>query len=228
MPLFAERGPLPDDAEAVAAVEPVKSKRAYHQPSRDLRLWVVDYALLRHLQGWDNRMIADHLAAWLPDVFQPWLSMRTLRRWLDENKKEGREPRDAVDAIIPILREVRPRWRGRRPGLRVCDAAHLQQSGRATRHDAQIRPQMDLPLPPLRRLQVSRRVRRDQENDGSQAVGHARGQASIALDVLRDGVQRAPILHREHGRDGSEAPGPGAAWLGETEAGRTGALHWRR
>ena len=69
-------------------MEPVKPKRAYHQPSRDLRLWVVDYALLRHLQGWDNRMITDHLAAWLPDVFQPWLSMRTLRRWLDENKKE--------------------------------------------------------------------------------------------------------------------------------------------
>ena len=101
---FAERGPLPDDAEAVAAVEPAKSKRAYHQPSRDLRLWVVDCALLRHLQGWDNRMIADHLAAWLPDVSRPWLSMRTLRRWLDENKKEGRESRDAVDAIIPILR----------------------------------------------------------------------------------------------------------------------------
>ena len=105
MPLFAERCPLPDDAEAVAAVEPAKSKRAYHQLSRDLRLWVLDCALLRHLQGWDNRMIADHLAAWLPDVFRPWLSMRTLRRWLDENKKEGREPRDAVDAIIPILRE---------------------------------------------------------------------------------------------------------------------------
>ena len=50
-------------------------------------------------------MIADHLAAWLPDVFQPWLSTRTLRRWLDENEKEGREPRDAVDAIMPILRE---------------------------------------------------------------------------------------------------------------------------
>ena len=54
MPPFAERGPLPDDAEAVAAVEPAKSKRAYHQPSRDLWLWVVDYALLRHLQGWDR------------------------------------------------------------------------------------------------------------------------------------------------------------------------------
>ena len=68
-------------------------------------LWVVDYALLRHLQGWDNRMIADHLAAWLPDVFRPWLSTRTLRSWLDENKKEGREPRDACAAIIPTLRE---------------------------------------------------------------------------------------------------------------------------
>ena len=31
-------------ARLVAAVEPAKSKRAYHQPSRDLRLWVVDYA----------------------------------------------------------------------------------------------------------------------------------------------------------------------------------------
>ena len=105
MSLFGERSAPTDGAEAVAAVEPVRSKRAYHQPSRDLRLWVVDYALLRHLQGWDNRVIADYLAAWLPDVFQPWPSMRTLRRWLDENKKEGREPRDACAANIPILRE---------------------------------------------------------------------------------------------------------------------------
>ena len=90
------------------------------------------------------------------------------------------------------------------------------------------RPQMDLPPPPLRRLQVSRRVRRGQEDDGSQTGGHARGQAPIALDVLRDGVRCAPFLHHEHGRDGSEAPGPWAAWLGETEAGRTGSLHWRR
>ena len=103
--LFVGRSAPTKGAEAAAAVEPAKSKWAYHQPSRDLRLWVVDYALLRHVQGWDNRMIADHLAAWLPDVFRPWLSTRTLRRWLDENKKEGREPRDAVDAIMPILRE---------------------------------------------------------------------------------------------------------------------------
>ena len=87
------------------SLEPAKPKRAYHQPSRDLRKWVVAGALPRHLHGWDNKTIADHLAAWLPHVFQLWLSMRTLRRWLDENKKEGREPRDAVDAIIPILRE---------------------------------------------------------------------------------------------------------------------------
>ena len=50
-------------------------------------------------------MIADHLAAWLPDVVQPWLSTRTLRRWLDDNKKEGREPRDACDVLTPVLRE---------------------------------------------------------------------------------------------------------------------------
>ena len=125
-------------------------------------------------------------------------------------------------------REVRPCWRGRRPGLRICDAAHLQPSGRPTWHGTQIQQALDLPLPPLRRLQVSCRVRRDQKNDGLQAVGHARGQASIALDVLRDGVQCAPILHREHGRDGREALGPGAPRLGETEAGRTGALHRRR
>ena len=47
-------------------VEPVKPKRAYHQPSRELRIWVVDYALLN---------------------------------------KEGREPRDVCDVLIPILRE---------------------------------------------------------------------------------------------------------------------------
>ena len=52
MSLFGGRCAPTDGAEAVAAVEPAKSKRAYHQPSRDLRLWVVDYALRRHLQGW--------------------------------------------------------------------------------------------------------------------------------------------------------------------------------
>ena len=30
---------------------------------------------------------------------------RTLPRWLDENKKEGRDPRDAYDVLEPILRE---------------------------------------------------------------------------------------------------------------------------
>ena len=66
---------------------------------------MVDDALLPHLQGWDKKTIAAHLAAWLPHVFRPWLSTRTLRRWLEENKKEGREPRDACDVLIPILRE---------------------------------------------------------------------------------------------------------------------------
>ena len=32
------------------------------------------------------------------------------------------------------------------------------------------------------------------------------------------------ILHHQHGRDGSEALGLGAPWLGETEARRTGAI----
>ena len=40
-------------------------------------------------------------------------------------------------------REVRPCWRGRRPGLRVCDAAHLQPSGRPTWHGTQIRQAVD-------------------------------------------------------------------------------------
>ena len=228
MSLFAERSAPTDGAEAVAAAAPVKTKRAYHQPSRDLRLWVVDYALLRHLQGWDNRMIADHLAAWLPDVFRPWLSVRTLRRWLDENKKEGREPRDAVDAIMPILREKCDRVG--EAGVPVSASVMQPIFNRVAEQHGMTRRfgiALDPPLPPLRRLQVSRRVRRDQEDDGSQAGGHARGQAPIALDVLRDGVRSAPFLHHEHGRDGREALGPGAPRLGETEAGRTGALHRR-
>ena len=77
-------------------VEPVKPKRAYHQPSRELRSWVVEYALLN---------------------------------------KEGREPRYACDVLIPILRQKCGR----------VDAVHLQQSGRATWHDTQIRHTMDPP-----------------------------------------------------------------------------------
>ena len=75
--------------------------------------------------------------------------------------------------------------------------------------------QIHPPFLPLHRLQVSRRIRRDQEDDGPQAAGHAHGQAPIALDVPRDGVQSAPFLHHQHGRDCSEAFGPGAPWLGE-------------
>ena len=41
----------------------LKPKRAYHQSSRELRDWVVDYALLR--------------------------PTRTQRRWLEENKRKG-------------------------------------------------------------------------------------------------------------------------------------------
>ena len=82
-------------------------------------------------------------------------------------------------------REVRPCWRDRRPDIRVCDAAHLQQSGRATRHDTQIQHQMDPPFSP----------------HGPQAGGQEGGQASIALNVLRDGVRSAPLLHHQHGRD---------------------------
>ena len=69
---------------------------------------------------------------------------------------------------------------------------------------------MDPPFPSLRGLQVSGRVRRDQEDDGPQVAGHARGQAPIAPDVPRDGVQSAPLLHHQRGRDGHEALGLGA------------------
>ena len=74
--------------------------------------------------------------------------------------------------------------------FRVCDAAPLRQSGGATLHETQIWRSMHPPFHPLRRLQVSRRIRRDQESDGPQAGGHARGQAPIALGVLRDGRVR--------------------------------------
>ena len=53
---------------------------------------------------------------------------------------------------------------------------------------------MDPPLPPLRGLHVSLRVRRDQEDDGPQAGGHARGQAPIALGVCKRTAVELPIL----------------------------------
>ena len=102
---MAPLGGLSDGAEAVAAVELVRSKRAYQKPSRELRNWVVDYALLRLLQGWDHQTIAQLLSAWLPHMFSPWLSTRTVRRWLQDKNYEGHQPRDACDVLIPILRE---------------------------------------------------------------------------------------------------------------------------
>ena len=53
---------------------------------------------------------------------------------------------------------------------RVAGASSLQPSGRAAWHDTQIRHTLDPPLPPLRGLQVSRRVRRAQEDDGPKLV----------------------------------------------------------
>ena len=138
--LFAVRDTPPDGAEVVAAVEPARPKRAYHQPSRDLRLWVEDYALLR--------------------------PTRTLQRWLDDNKKEGREPRDACDSIIPILREECDRVGEAGVPTSVCVMQPIFKSGRATWHDTQIRQAVDPPLPPLRGLQVSRRVWRWRDQAG--------------------------------------------------------------
>ena len=63
MSLFGERSVSSDGSDTVATLELVKPEWAYHQPSRELRNWVVDYALLRLLQGWDNKTITDHLAA---------------------------------------------------------------------------------------------------------------------------------------------------------------------
>ena len=180
MSLLGERSAPSDGAETVATPKLAKPKRAYLQPSLDLRNWVVDYVLQRHLQGWDNKTIAE---------------------------------RDACDVLVPTLREKCDRaGEAACPDLRGVDAAHLRQIGRATWHETQI--------------QVSRRIRRDQENDGPQASGHALGQAPIALNVLRDGVQSAPFPHHQHGRDGSKAVGPGVA--GRNRKRWTGALHRRR
>ena len=77
--LFGEGSAPLDGAGCIATLELVKPKRAYHQSSRELQNWVVDCALLR--------------------------LTRTLRRWLEENKKAGREPRDACDVLTPGLRE---------------------------------------------------------------------------------------------------------------------------
>ena len=226
---FGDKEAPTDGAEAVAAVRPAKSKRAHHQPSRDLRLWVVDYALLQFagMAQQDDRGPLGGMAA---GCFQPWLSTRTLRQWLDDNEKEGREPRDACDVLIPILQKMcDPCWRGRRPDLRVCGAADLQQSGRATRHDTQ-----DSAISGFRHFLRSAGFKYRVASDGIKKTTDPElldthvDKLRFALDVLRDGVQRAPTLHHEHGRDVREALGLGAAWVGETEAGRTGALHRRR
>ena len=177
----------------------------------------------------DNKTIADHLAAWLPHVFRPWLSTRTLRRWLEENKNEGREPRDACDWLIPLLREKCDRV----GEAGVPSSASVMQPvfNRVAEQHGMTRRFSDKWIRHfLRSAGFKYRVasRRDSENEGPQAVGHAHGQAPIALDVLRDGVQSAPFLHHQHGRDDRKVLGPGAAWLGETEAGPTGALHRRR
>ena len=174
MSLF-DGGAPPHAAEADATLELEKPKRAYHQPSRELRNWVVDYAQLRLLQGWDHQTIAQHLSAWLPHVFRPWLSTRTVRRWLQDNKKAGRQPRDACDVLIPILRETCDRVgeAGVPISARVMQPVFnrvAEQHGFARRFGRQWTVAT---FPSLCRLQVSHRIRRHQENDGSHAGGRA-------------------------------------------------------
>ena len=167
MSLFGGRSAPTDGGEAVAAVEPAKSKRGI--PPAITRYAALGGGLrtaapLAGMGQQDDRGPPGGMAAGC---------LRTLALDADTATMAGREqegrPRTARRCRCDhshSAREVRPCWRGRRPGLRVCDAAHLQQSGRAAWHDTQIRHTLDPPLPPLRRLQVSRRVRRDQEDDG--------------------------------------------------------------
>ena len=115
--LQCERSAPLDGAETVATLELVKPKRAYHQSSRELRNWVVDNALLR--------------------------PTRTLRRWLEENKKEGREPLDACDVFIPVLREKCDPVGEAGVPMPASVVQPIFDRGRASWHDAQIRHTMD-------------------------------------------------------------------------------------
>ena len=173
MSLFGGGAP-PDAAEADATLELEKPKRTYHQPSRELRNWVVDYAQLRLLQGWDRQTIAQHLEAWLSACLPTFVVDADFSA-MAAGQQEGGAPtaRCLRCAHSHSAREVRPRWRGRRPDFSECDAAHLQQSGRAAWHDAQIRQAMDTTFPPLRWLQVSHRIRSHQDGEGSHAGGRA-------------------------------------------------------
>ena len=90
---------------------PALKKRRIGKPTSDeqytqaLCEWVAALeALLRHLQGRDNRMIADHLA----DGYRMSSNLGSRRGHCDDGwmttRRKGHEPRDACDVLIPILR----------------------------------------------------------------------------------------------------------------------------
>ena len=56
---------------------------------------------------------------------------------------------------------------------------------------------VDLPFPPPRGLQVSRRIRRDPEKRRTPSCWTCTWTRTIALDALRNGVRSAPFLHHE-------------------------------
>ena len=146
--------------------------------------------------------------------------------WM-RTRRIGREPRDSCDVLIPILPEKCDRVG--EAGVPIsASVTHTIPDREAEQHGVTRRFGIKW-IQPLCRRQISRRIRRCQENDGPPVFGQARGHTPSALDVRRDGLQSAPFLIiNMDGTDGSELPGPGAPWLVETEARRTGAIHWRR
>ena len=83
-----------------------------------------------------------------------------------------------------------------RPDFRLCDAAHLQKSGRTAWQDTQIRQTMDPPCPPLRGF----KCRAASGETKKTTDRHAYGQAPTALAVLRDGDSSPLLLGHWRGR----------------------------
>ena len=133
MSFFGERSAPLDGAKAVATLEPVTLKRAYHQPSRELRNWWSNYAMQMGQQ--DSHGPPDGMAA----ACVPILAVDADAAKMTGREQEGRAStaRCLRCAHTQSAREVRPCWRGRRPDFRVCDAVHLRLSGRATWHETQ-------------------------------------------------------------------------------------------
>ena len=190
---FAERGAPPDGAEAVAAVEPVTSKRAYHRQGGRLRTAAPD-------RGPPGGMAAACLPTFVVDA-----DAATMAGGI---RRKGTNREMLAMCSIPFCERsatVLVRQASRSPRV-WCSPSSTEWPSSMTLHaDSAYGGPSTSSAVRVWSIAPHQEGTRKRRNPSCCTWAN-----SDALDALRDGVQIAPFLHHQHGRDAREPFGPRA------------------